>query len=81
MTPNTTDQWSTGRLVPAQVDAPGSIEVDCSTWEVDIPTEQWSTGRFESACRLAPGLAGEIAPGEPTGITDAAADVSQADKA
>jgi formylglycine-generating enzyme required for sulfatase activity len=41
--------------VQAKTALPG-VEVDCSTWESDIPEEQWSTGRCEVLTRSLPAV-------------------------
>jgi hypothetical protein len=81
MTPTPPDQWSTGRLVPATADVPGTIEVDCSNWEADIPAGEWSTGQFISACQSTPGLAGDFATADRAGIADAKGDAPRPDAA
>jgi len=60
MEPN--EMWPTVELETASTRAFGPIEVDCSSWEADIPESEWTTVDLEDVNVHLPAIEGEFVP-------------------
>jgi hypothetical protein len=53
MSDNTREGWTSGNLERVMRVLPPQ-EIDCSSWESDIPADQWSNGTLERVIRTLP---------------------------